>query len=486
MDHKLKPYIEDIEIRACRRSLLLCSDENAFSIFLERHSELAFPFNAIEKSHIETYLSQIPFLKGVKESQLVVLAAMCRYESLDANEIVFEENSPGDKLYILLNGRATVLAPQWQGNATPIRQSLEWGSDKTLPDERGIVVVADLKNGDYFGETALFVNINRTSTVKTIEKSLFVTVEKRTFENFCSVCPIKEAMEAVMKERMVSKLSSLGIPFLDGIPAESLKSLNELVDIRETSEGEVIFREGDKGDRFYIIVHGDVKVETRNGFDEDKDQDELEEKSVTSTESRHLGILSAGNYFGEMSLVSDSPRSATVTSVSKTILLGVDKESFRIIFASNSNALAEFTLRLLRARAELKHLLAHTLGLSAFRTFLQKSLAEENLDFWISSNEFKSTEALENLDETANEIYEKYCKEGAEKQVNLPHKIRSEIETAITNNAVDKHSFDVASNEIYQLMVRDNYARFKRTQDFELYFKRLGILIESKSGSGSS
>jgi hypothetical protein len=159
----------------------------------------------------------------------------------------------------------------------------------------------------------------------------------------------------------------------------------------------------------------------------------------------------------------------------------VDKESFITIFASNNNALAEFTLRLLREKAELKHLLAHTLGVSAFRKFLQNSLAEENLDFWISSNTFKETESTEIATERANFIYEKYCKEGAESQVNLPHKIRSELEQAIQSKSIDKYSFDVASDEIYQLMVKDNYARFKRTKDFEQYFKRLGILIESKS-----
>eukprot|EP00979_Chaetoceros_neogracilis_P018411 scaffold10584_cov211-Chaetoceros_neogracile.AAC.1 len=51
-------------------------------------------------------------------TKLTVLATMCRYESLDANCTVFEENSPSDKLYIVLNGKSTVLAPQWVGNAT--------------------------------------------------------------------------------------------------------------------------------------------------------------------------------------------------------------------------------------------------------------------------------------------------------------------------------------------------------------------------------
>ena len=247
--------MEQVQICACQDSLLLYNEREAFDSFLTKHPDLADPFNAIISSHIETYLSNISFLEGVKASKLSVLAAMCRYEALDADNTVFEENTPGDKLYILLNGVAAVLAPQWVGNATALQQSLEWGT-KGSEKERSenSVIVAGLKSGDYFGETALFVNINRTSTIRTKEKCLFVTVEKKTFENFCAVCPqIKDTMTAVMKERMVSKLSSLGIPFLVGIPVASLRSLTDLVEIHEPSDAEVIFREGDRGDRFYIV-----------------------------------------------------------------------------------------------------------------------------------------------------------------------------------------------------------------------------------------
>jgi len=290
---KMEIFVEQVETWACKDSLLLCSDEGALNSFLAAHPDLSTAFNAMLGSHIETYLSNIPFLQGLKASKLSVLATMCRYEALDANSTVFEENTPGDKLYILLSGKATVLAPQWVGNATALQQSLEWGSHNERNDDN--VIVAGLKSGDYFGETAVFVNINRTSTIRTSEKSLFVTVGKRTFENFCAVCPeIKEKMQSVMKERMVSKLSSLGIPFLDGIPPASMQMLTNHVEVHETQQDEVIFREGDAGDRFYIIVHGEVKVEKKEEK-EDADQDQI---SVPDT--RSLGVLNAGNYFGEM------------------------------------------------------------------------------------------------------------------------------------------------------------------------------------------
>lgn len=470
--------MERVQTTSCCNSLLLQSDKILLDSFLERHQDLADPINSIIHSHIETYLSNIPFLKEVKESQLAVLATMCRFEALDKDQIVFEENSTGDKLFILLNGSATVLSPQWIGNATALQQSLEWGSDRG--DDK--VVVADLKNGHYFGETAMFVNINRTSTIVTKSKCLFVTVEKVTFENFCAVCPIKDKMTSVMKERMVAKLSSLGIPFLVGIPYETLRSTTNLAEVHEIKDGEVIFKEGEQGDRFYIIVHGQVKVESLPQNCEQNNKDTKDEAPDVKTV---FGILNSGNFFGEMSLVSDSPRSATVTAIGKTVLLSIGKESFQQIFSSNNNALAEFTLRVMGASSELCHLLAHSVGLSTFKNYLKRNLADENIDFWISVKEFKDKDLYKDREsalQKANEIYCAYCKESAEKQVNLSCTIRTDIERLLRckeKMAINKNLFDKAQNEIYNLMVRDNYARFKRTPDFKEIFKCLGIIVDA-------
>ncbi len=485
----METYVEQVQTIACRETLLLHSDKALLDSFLSRYEYLAKPFNAIISSHIETLLSNIPFLSGVKESQLSVLAAMCRYEAVDKDKIVFEENSEGNKLYILLNGVATVIAPQWVGNATAIQQSLEWGSDRG--DDK--VVVADLKSGDYFGETAMFVNINRTSTVQTKEKCLFVSVEKTTFENFCAVCPIKEKMTSVMKERMVTKLSSLGIPFLMGIPGDKLKSLTDLAQIHEIEDGEVIFCEGEKGDRFYIIVHGQVKVETNYDNNEDSnakdDGNEPKTKSpmpkIMETNQKVLGILGAGCYFGEMGLVNDAPRSATVSAMNKTILLSLGKESFQNIFASNHNALTEFTLRVLGANSELCHLLAHPLGLSTFISFLKRNLAEENIRFWIATKDFQEGFCKDDKEalEKANFIYQTYCREGADHQVNLPCSIRTQIDALLTEadeTPITQDLFNTAQDEIYKLMVRDNFVRFKKTPDFNEVFKCLGILIDNQ------
>lgn len=460
---KLERLVDDIQIDVKYPCKLLCSDKKTLEGFLDNHQNLSSPIKSIISSQIHHYLATLPFLKGIKNSQIHVLAAMCRYEAFDKKQIVFEKNTTGSKLYIVVSGSASVIAPKWNGNASTFQQSLEWGIDENVAS------VADLKSGEYFGEIALFVNIPRTCTVITNEKSLFVTVEKTDFANFSRVCKIKESMTSVMKERMVSKLSSLGIPFLIGIPPVNLNLLANSVKIHQISDDEIIFRKGEVGDRFYIVIHGEVSVNTeenvaRKSFNKSSG---LETDEAIGT---NFNLIGAGSYFGEMALVNNSPRSATIISKARSILMSVDQESFHQIFLSNPQALAEFKIRLLKASSELHHILDHSLGLSTFRSFLQQCVAEENLDFWFAAKSFEEMDGLvmDDLRIKAYEIYDLHCSESSPKEVNIPCGMRSKILNRLEENEIDLNLFEHAKAEVYKLMVRDNYARFKLSPSFKV------------------
>jgi len=84
--------------------------------------------------------------------------------------------------------------------------------------------------------------------------------------------------------------------------------------------GQVIFRKGDLGDKLYIVVHGEVEV-----VDEETGKDE-----------NIIAKLGAGQCFGEMSLVRDKPRMATVRSRTGVSLVSLDREGFRALFVNLS------------------------------------------------------------------------------------------------------------------------------------------------------
>jgi CRP-like cAMP-binding protein len=88
----------------------------------------------------------------------------------------------------------------------------------------------------------------------------------------------------------------------------------------EIPQGQVIIREGEEGDSLYIIKSGSVQVFI-NGPEQD-------EKII-------LSKLSDADYFGEMSLITGEPRSASIETLTNVSLLRLDKEGFQRLISEN-------------------------------------------------------------------------------------------------------------------------------------------------------
>jgi len=80
---------------------------------------------------------------------------------------------------------------------------------------------------------------------------------------------------------------------------------DENAEVYQTDE--VIFKEGDQGDCMYVILEGDVRIETSERF---------------------IDIISEGEIFGEMALVDDSPRSASAIALTHCRVVPIDKTRF--------------------------------------------------------------------------------------------------------------------------------------------------------------
>ena len=89
---------------------------------------------------------------------------------------------------------------------------------------------------------------------------------------------------------------------------------------RHYSENEIIFKENDPGDCFYIIKSGKVELVKPISSEEEKQAE--------------LKVLEPFDYFGEMALIDDNPRSATARAITETELLIMDQN-----YASNIHSL---------------------------------------------------------------------------------------------------------------------------------------------------
>lgn len=102
------------------------------------------------------------------------------------------------------------------------------------------------------------------------------------------------------------------VPLFSNLETEDLQTLSSIVTRREYGKKETLFHQGDPGDEFMILTEGSVKVELMNS----------EGKELTLT------ILTPYQFLGELALLDNVPRSATVISMEKSVLLAMKKRDF--------------------------------------------------------------------------------------------------------------------------------------------------------------
>ena len=104
------------------------------------------------------------------------------------------------------------------------------------------------------------------------------------------------------------------IPLFQGLADEDREALAERLTERSFKSGDVVFSQGDQGSSMYIVLSGAVQI-----FLPPKDKDG---ERVVLKDAR------TGEYFGELSLFDDKPRSASVDATVDTTLLELTREEF--------------------------------------------------------------------------------------------------------------------------------------------------------------
>jgi CRP-like cAMP-binding protein len=112
-------------------------------------------------------------------------------------------------------------------------------------------------------------------------------------------------MERLLALKQVELLGQLSL--------EELEAVAQRAQEAEYLPGELIVREGDPGDRLYLLLEGEVRVV----------------KGYETPNELPLGTMRAVDYFGEMAVLSDEPRAATILAACPARLLSLDGGSFR-------------------------------------------------------------------------------------------------------------------------------------------------------------
>jgi len=109
------------------------------------------------------------------------------------------------------------------------------------------------------------------------------------------------------------------VPLFASLPDDQLRMLTTMVSRRSVTRGTNVVAAGDLTDSLYIIISGRLKVM----------MSDADGKEVI------LAILGPGEFFGEMGLIDDSPRSASVLTIEPCELLAITKRDFKNCLAGN-------------------------------------------------------------------------------------------------------------------------------------------------------
>jgi CRP-like cAMP-binding protein len=102
------------------------------------------------------------------------------------------------------------------------------------------------------------------------------------------------------------ELNRVGL--LAGLPGETLARLAKNMERTEVAPGTAVVHEGEPGDRFYVVFAGML--------------------AVTQADFGGRTLLRPGDYFGEVALAMDMPRTATVTAITPAVVASCDRATF--------------------------------------------------------------------------------------------------------------------------------------------------------------
>ncbi|KAF2278956.1 camp-dependent protein kinase A regulatory subunit [Westerdykella ornata] len=162
--------------------------------------------------------------------------------------------------------------------------------------------VSTVGPGGSFGELALMYNAPRAATVISNEPSTLWALDRVTFRRIL--------MDSAFQRRRMYEGFLEEVPLLSGLTPYERSKIADALETKKFPPGTTIIREGDVGESFYMLESGEAEVYKR-GID------------------KPVKRYKKGDYFGELALLNDAPRAASVISTTEVKVATLGKDGFQ-------------------------------------------------------------------------------------------------------------------------------------------------------------
>jgi len=279
--------VDDIEFKEIskRASMARRGSISAESIdpTKQAHEIKKIPKTSEESSRIREILKSSPFLQHLEEKSIQTLEdAFFKVEKKEGDAII-KQGDMGDNFYVIDAGVVNVFKQE---------------GDK--PETK----VNSLGPGDSFGELAIMYNAPRAATCKASGNVKLWALDRLTFKTVI--------MQAAISKRSQYKEFLQRVKILQQLDEYEILTISDCLVERTYADGDVIVKQGEPGNTFYIIKEGTAVCSQKDN------------KGV----EKEVAVLKGGEYFGEIALLTKGPRRASVTARGDLTLLSLDQKTF--------------------------------------------------------------------------------------------------------------------------------------------------------------
>ncbi|XP_024537666.1 cAMP-dependent protein kinase regulatory subunit [Selaginella moellendorffii] len=236
--------------------------------------------NEAARERIQHALEKNYLFKSLDKEQTKTVVDSVEEVKYNPNDIIIKQGDEGDKFFLIEIGECEV----WLKDPERIRPEM----------------VKRYGPGDTFGELALLYNAPRAATVKAITSCTLWAVDRPTFRAIL--------MQTTNNKRQLYEKFLAEVPLLKTLTAYERSAIADVLDAEYYEPNTDIIVEGQEGNKFYFVEEGEAEARTGD---------------------KVLMKYKRGDYFGELALLSNNPRAATVRATTKCKCVSIHRDSFK-------------------------------------------------------------------------------------------------------------------------------------------------------------
>ncbi|KAI8621947.1 camp-dependent protein kinase regulatory subunit [Chytriomyces sp. MP71] len=235
-----------------------------------------------QKARIQSSIKNNFLFRSCDEEQYRDVVDAMAEKKVPAGEEVIRQGGVGDYFYVVETGSLDVFVSK--GGNPPVK-------------------VYEYGDGGSFGELALMYNAPRAATVVATSACVLWALDRVTFRRIL--------MDHTSRKRRMYEGFLEEVKLLASLEPYERHKIADVLESQTFNDGDVVIKQGDVGEQFYIIESGEASVT----------------KMIEGVEHQYPG-LKKGDYFGELALLTDQPRQATIRASGRLKVATMGKKAF--------------------------------------------------------------------------------------------------------------------------------------------------------------